>query len=735
MGEEIWFTAYAFDRKSNLSSKATTNIYVGLYDKSGKQIKKKLFLAKDGIASGQLSIDPEMKSGDYYLKTSTNWMKNFKEDDSFIQKITVIRPDAMVNNEKKINTKEYDIQFLPEGGHLLSGVKNTVGIKAIDDAGKGTKATGVIVNSRGLEITSFKTNQLGFGKFSLNPKKGEKYTANITLVSSKEIAQSLPEIKDVGLAIQVNNMKSKNVVITMITNEESMKWVKDQEFKLFLHKDGEAKIIPFFFDDKLKRVVIERNGLFKGVNTVTIFDSNGKPLVERMFFNNTISNATKLAIGNIEAKGDSINYDLVSNDGKLINASISVLPRNTISYNPKHTIISSLYLNPYLKNSVENPQYYFKNFDQKKKYELDIVLLTQGWSRYDWDNILNFPPDPNFDFENGITVNGHLNTDLDKVKSLFLYPTTLNKSSFIKYDEKGKFNLKNFYPVNGEELRFSYTDQKGKTKKPGLALSFIGRMSEDFIEVPVENNLASFYTDRNSIPEGFLSSNRELLNEIVIKARLEKQKRKQYGLPFRGELYKIDRGLAEKYINLSHFLNNHGFFVENLGTRLGQVSIRYFSTRRGPVVVYLDNVQLADFSSMADRPLDQFEDIYIDATPNANLASIAGNMATFVVVVKLYSSKSSIWNLDERAMQNITKVLNGFESSKVFYTPKYIAYDIKPFQDYGVIHWQPRVIADQNTSFRMTTVNTNLEEIDFYIEGVSSDGSVFSQVIQLDKTN
>ena len=154
-GEEIWFTAYAFDRRSNLSSKATTNIYVDLYDNTGKQIDKKLFLAKDGIASGNFSIDPMLNSGDYYLKTYTNWMKNFVEDDSFIQKITVIKPGSIVDNKEEISKVEYDIQFLPEGGHLVSDVKNNIGIKALDDTGKGTKVEGVVTNSKGLEITSF----------------------------------------------------------------------------------------------------------------------------------------------------------------------------------------------------------------------------------------------------------------------------------------------------------------------------------------------------------------------------------------------------------------------------------------------------------------------------------------------------------------------------------------------------------------------------------------------------
>ena len=737
-GEEIWFTAYAFDRKSNLTSKATTNIYVGLYDKSGKQIDKKLFLAKDGIASGNMSIDPKSASGEYFLKTSTNWMNNFKEDDSYVQKITFINPDLMTNEKQKISIKEYDVQFLPEGGHILTEVKNIIGIKAIDDQGKGTNASGVIVNSKGDEITNFKTNFLGLGKFSLTPEKGEKYTAKIILESSKEIEQSLPKAETVGFAINVNNTKIKDVVINLTTNSKSLELFKGQTFKLFIHKDGEAKIIPIVFDATLERVVIDKSGLFKGVNTVTLFNSKNKPLLERMFFNDALMSSTQLLVKNIEVVGDSINYNLASTDqGKLVNASISVLPNKTVSYNPKHNIVSSFYLNPYLKSTVENPQYYFKNFNQKRKYELDMLLLTQGWSRYDWDNVLNFPPDPKFDFENGITINGFLNTDLDKVRSLLMYPSELNKSTFIKFEEKGRFNLKNFYPIAGEELRFSYINKKGKTRKPGMALSFVGRMSEDFVEVPESEKLTSFYADKNSIPSGFIAPQNEVLDEIVVSAQIEKQKRRQYRLPFRGTLHKVDRTLAKTYFNLDNFLDNHGFVVGNIGlnpTRLGQVTIRHNSPRRGPVVIYLDNQQINTYNVVAGRTLDEFEDIYIDTTPNVNLVSIQGNPATFVLVVKLFSRKTSLWGLDDRAMQNITEVPHGFEGSKVFYTPKYIAYDIKPFQDYGVIHWQPRVITGGNSEFRMTTVNTGLEEVNFYIEGITSDGNVFSQVIKVDTT-
>ena len=59
--EEIWFTVYAYDRKSHLSSKVTSNIHLGLYDSSGKLLDKKLFLAKEGIAAFKEKRNPNWK--------------------------------------------------------------------------------------------------------------------------------------------------------------------------------------------------------------------------------------------------------------------------------------------------------------------------------------------------------------------------------------------------------------------------------------------------------------------------------------------------------------------------------------------------------------------------------------------------------------------------------------------------------------------------------------------------
>ena len=114
-GEEIWFKAYAYDRHQNLISKATTNINIGIYDDSGKLIKNHLWLALNGGASGNIRIDSTFKSGEYYIKASTNWMKNFQENDAFVQKIRIITNDYSENKPDTIENK-YDFQYLPEGG-------------------------------------------------------------------------------------------------------------------------------------------------------------------------------------------------------------------------------------------------------------------------------------------------------------------------------------------------------------------------------------------------------------------------------------------------------------------------------------------------------------------------------------------------------------------------------------------------------------------------------------------
>lgn len=51
-------------------------------------------------------------------------------------------------------------------------------------------------------------------------------------------------------------------------------------------------------------------------------------------------------------------------------------------------ILSALLLESELRGRVEQPGYYFRNDDARTREHLDLLMLTQGWRRYDMDSIL-----------------------------------------------------------------------------------------------------------------------------------------------------------------------------------------------------------------------------------------------------------------------------------------------------------------------------------------------------------
>ena len=744
--EDIWFKAYAYDRKNQLSSKATTNVYVGFYDSKGVQLDRKLYLGRNGAAIGNYSLDSLLPAGDYYLKVSTNWMKNFKEDDAFIQKIRVINPYLEDKPEdKNISQKEYDFQFLPEGGHIVEGVKNNIGIKVIDDQGKGTKATGAIYNIDNEEVARFSSNTLGIGKFSLTPEVGESYTAKISLANGKDFEQALPKIDDIGIAMAVNNLRKDKTIITLSMNNKSFELYKANKFKLLIHRDGKVKSIPVVFDQPIKQIVIAQKDIFKGVNTVTLFNDQDRPLSERMFFNHqgTIKNY-KLYLTKAGTDVDSIVYKVRTNEAigdQLLNASISVLPTGTKSYNPDHNIISATHLRPYIKGAIENPQYYFNDFNRKKQFELDVLMLTQGWSRYSWDRIANLPPKPSFDFERGILINGFVNnTKSKKITQLFVYPTKLNKSTFIPVDAEGKFNISGFLPTVGEEVRFSYLDESGQMKRPSMTLSYVQLLGKDNVNVADFQSFASFYKDKNSISDNFIiDDSYEELDEIKIKTDYKKKLREETRDPIlvNGKITKVTNELALKYRLVLDFIQNSGydvFYGDGYSSRLGTVTIES-RTRgtRGVPAVFLDNLLITDLNFLTTLNMDQVEKIVIDRT-GVGLGISASN-GGFGGAIKIFTRKGVLGlNGGTDSVKNmfVSKSSTGFQPVKEFYTPRYASYQMRSFKNYGVIHWQPNINISAVTSEDLKMIDTGLEEINFYVEGISSDGTVFSQKIKLD---
>ncbi len=76
--------------------------------------------------------------------------------------------------------------------------------------------------------------------------------------------------------------------------------------------------------------------------------------------------------------------------------SVSVIDENKVpeEANNEHTILTDLLLTSEVKGYVEQPNYYFNDTSEVARQNLDVLMLTQGYRRFEWKQVMdtNYAP-------------------------------------------------------------------------------------------------------------------------------------------------------------------------------------------------------------------------------------------------------------------------------------------------------------------------------------------------------
>ena len=312
-----------------------------------------------------------------------------------------------------------DIQFLPEGGNWVNGKKSTVAIRAVYPDGSPLQLQGSIAEEEG---TQFITNEAGLGKLEFIPKKSD-YVAIIqdsTLGVTRKIL--LPKALEKGLSIQVQNPKDGTFISAIIQGEGIT-----EKLLLVSHTRG---LINYMSEGTLTNGVwgvrIPKKTLPSGIHTIAVLDSQGRPLLERLVFVQNKDGLTlELSTSNasLQPRGK-VNLELKSSFLDSIapaNFSLSVVDLDQVEDESdlQGTLFSHLLLSSDLKGTVYRPGYYFRKDIPNAAEELDLVLLTHGWTRFDWGTVLqNQLPDQGFYIEQGITISGKIQEQSPTKKGL-----------------------------------------------------------------------------------------------------------------------------------------------------------------------------------------------------------------------------------------------------------------------------------------------------------------------------
>ena len=467
-GEIIWFKVYAVDSRFHTPIDLSKVAYVEVLDKSNTPVLQAKTPLQKGSGEGSFLIPVSVTSGNFRLRAYTRWMRNSDAEFYFEKPLTIINtlktfaPGAA----EKI---KYDIQFFPEGGNLVSNIESKVGFKITDQYGNGVDGSGTLVNQNNESLLKFKSLHAGLGDFSFTPKNGESYKAMINTVKDSSIVVPLPATYDVGYAVKLEDAGSQVKFTVNASSQHSNETIYLLSHTREKTNFAEAKQVK----DNSSVFMIDKSSLAPGITTFTVFNQAKQPVCERLYFK-------RPAKADIKINTDNNNYGIRSkvtlgiaadNSSKdeLNDMSVSVYRIDSLQPQDNTDIASYLWLASDLKGDVESPEYYFTNTGEEADKAADDLMLTHGWRRFKWDDVLGGKK-PSFQFipeYEGHIITGKITSKktglpaegiiayLSSPAKKFQFNTALSNAQGLAY-----FNTKDFI---GSELVVAQTNTKQTT--------------------------------------------------------------------------------------------------------------------------------------------------------------------------------------------------------------------------------------------------------------------------------
>ncbi|MBE6334733.1 MAG: hypothetical protein E7071_07945 [Bacteroidales bacterium] len=285
--------------------------------------------------------------------------------------------------------QNYTVQFFPEGGDLLCGVNQRIAFKALGSDGLGMQISGHIYNQHKQKICSFESNKLGMGSFFIKSDTSAFYYAECISIHGTKKSFQLPQISLDGRALQLATDK-ENVVCNILNSSAKNDLLSNRT--LLIHSRGMP--LAIFNAEDVNGRCLNLSTSPEGVLHFVLLDSLYRVESERLWFHrkftrdnlfaNIINSPTprKPAYCSLQLESS----DSINNTGTF---SVSVVNSgHTANDNSQYGIESYLLLTSDIRGYVENPAHYFVNTSEERMKDLDHLMLTQGWRRFNVTEIL-----------------------------------------------------------------------------------------------------------------------------------------------------------------------------------------------------------------------------------------------------------------------------------------------------------------------------------------------------------
>ena len=637
---------------------------------------------------------------------------------------------------------ENDIQFFPEGGDLIDGMAKKVAFKAIRSDGLGVDLKGKILDEQGTEVVTFSSQHLGMGSFSFTPQKNKKYTAKAIFTDQTEKIFNLPPVKEEGISLMVKTI-GDSIKTTIQVNETYLQKNKNQLFYIVAQNGG---VFYYAAQSTLRQLNYEvalANSQFPtGILQLSLLNSSGAPLSERLIFNQRnddlkINVKTDLPTYNGRQK---IKININTSDGLDQSEgtySVSVIndAKVPVDENDETTIRSNLLLSADLEGYIEKPNYYFNKKDDQKSSDLDVLMLTQGYRRFLYQDLAaDRKPKIAVYPEQGITISGTIRKSsgmpLEAGRLLFQIPDK-HFNTTGSTDKEGKFSFTNLIFKDSSEV---IINARNNINSKDLRITIDG---EAFPSMYSNINAPDEMLNIDSSLSMYLKNSRIehqsafMLKEVVVQGQAIKKPSHSDFSVLSGLSMMADRELPGSQLkgcnNLVDclagagltFIDQQLFLTKNYNQGL-KVPIAIYANGMPVDVFYLASIDVAGIES-----LEIFNN---DGLSGVNrLSNTSG-----VLVINMKEIKKTTISKDQlKSLFPPTNVLTfkpkGYTPERQFYIPKYSGPRTSmQREDYRTtIYWNPSVNTDKEGNAAFEFFNSDAKG--FYrvvVEGMDNSGNI-----------
>lgn len=389
--ETMWLKLYAVDGTWHRPLALSKVAYVEVLNAQHQPVLQAQLALRDATAQGALDLPATLPTGRYVVRAYTSWMKNFDPEFYFQAPVTIINTFVASGPPATPPAASYDVQFFPEGGQLVQGVAGRVGFRVADATGRGQAATGTVRDAQGRAVATLRTLRAGLGSFEFTPAAGAAYTAEVQLATGPKLRQPLPTAATQGYAVHLAEASPAQLRLHVVARSLG---AEAASLALVGHSGQRIATAQVATPNAQGEAdfVVEKAALLPGISHFTVFNSRRQPVAERLYFRRPRPLGITVAADQAHyGPRQKVTLRLMLPAGAApTQASLAVYQLDSLAVGaaPLAGIGSVLSLTSDLKGTVEDPDYYLRDSSEVGQRAVDNLLLTHGWSRFRWAEVL-----------------------------------------------------------------------------------------------------------------------------------------------------------------------------------------------------------------------------------------------------------------------------------------------------------------------------------------------------------